>query len=94
MKSLKEYLVKESNCGGYTSNDYEEVGQTLINSYEGDKIENEDDLDKYMDKDGWYIFDLDYAADELDIDTGDLEDYLDNYFDDVKQYIIDNLPIG
>lgn len=94
MKSLKEYLVKESSCGGYTSNGYEEVGQALINSYEGDKIENEDDLDKYMDEDGWYIFDLDYAADELDIDTGDLEDYLDNYFDDVKQYIIDNLPIG
>lgn len=93
MKSIKNYIL-ESSCGGYDSSDHDTISNALINTYDGDTINDEDELNEYMDEDGWYIFDLDAAADELDIDIGDLEDYLDNYFDDVKQDIIDNLPLG
>ena len=91
MKHFNKF-IKESTCGGYNSGDAEEIANALIYTCPID-IEDKNELNDLLDEDGYYTFDIDSAAEELNIDSGDLLDYLDNYWDRVVDYIIDNLPL-
>lgn len=84
MKNLKNFLM-ESTCGGYNSSDIETVGDALLNSL-GDDYDTDDLADDYNEV-GWNIFDLETAAEELDIDEYDLRDYIENYAKKLEEYL-------
>ena len=83
MKDIKNFLT-ESTCGGYDSSDIETVGDALLNSL-GDY--DPDDLAADYEEIGWDVFDIEYAAEELDIDSDDLFDYIDNYAGELEEYL-------
>ena len=86
MKTLKSYLIKESSCGGYNSGDVETVGDALLNSL-GDDYDADECLADDYGEIGWKVFDLESAAEELDIDVDELEDYIDNYAARLEDYL-------
>ena len=92
MKHLKDFII-ESSTGGYSSSDYEAIGDALMNNCTED-VNSEEELNDLFDECGWDFFDIEAAADELDIEVDNLLYYLDKWgYDYVQDYLIENLPI-